>query len=62
MKEIRELHNHTQEYVSHNTQLDISHYESGQRFASLQTLSIFCKFYKMTLDEFFATIKYPPKE
>lgn len=61
MREIRESHEHTQEYVSHNTKLDIPHYESGQRFASLQTLSIFCQFYNMTLEEFFSTIKYPPK-
>ena len=29
---------------------------------NLTTISIICKFYNITLDEFFAPLHYPPKE
>ena len=62
MREIREQHNHTQEYLSNNTRLKIWDYESGQKFPSLESISKFCDFYKITLDEFFAPMNYPPRE
>lgn len=63
MKELRELHNHSQEYVHENTDgLDIAHFENGSYVPSIISLSAFCKFYNLTLDEFFAPMNYPPKE
>ena len=62
MKEIRELHNHMQEYLIENTHLHISHYENLQKFPSLETISLFCNFYKISLGDFFAPMNYPEKE
>lgn len=62
MREIRERHGHTQEFLIENTRLHISHYENQQKFPSLETLTLFCKYYNLTLDEFFAPIEYPPKK
>ncbi len=59
MREIREMHNHTQEYLIENTHLHISHYENRQKFPSLETLTLFCKFYNISLHEFFGTSDYP---
>ncbi|MBP3533665.1 MAG: helix-turn-helix transcriptional regulator [Alistipes sp.] len=60
--DIRELHHHTQEYLSNNTRLKIWEYESGQKFPSVESIAKICKFYNITLDEFFAPMKYPVKE
>ena len=62
MKDLRNSHNHSQEYVVENTKLDISHFETGRSVPSLTSISIFCKFYNITLDDFFAPLAYPPKE
>ena len=62
IKELRETHNHSQEYVIENTGLDIAHFETGRDVPSVISLSILCKFYRITLDEFFAPMNYPPKE
>jgi hypothetical protein len=62
MKEIRKNNGHTQEYVFENTGLDIAHVEVGRVIPSVVSISIFCKFYNITLDEFFAPLNYPPKE
>lgn len=62
IKEIRKKHNHTQEYLFENTGLDIAHIEIGRVIPSIVSVSIFCKFYNITLDEFFAPLNYPPKE
>ena len=62
IKEIRESHGHTQEYVNHNTGLGIAHFESGLRFPTLDSILVFCRFYNFTLDEFFAPMAYPPKK
>lgn len=61
MREIREQHNHTQEYLINNTHLHIAHYESQEKFPSLETISIFCEFYKMTIKTFFESFDHPGK-
>ena len=59
LTEIREQHNHTKEYVLHNTGLGISGYENKVRFPSLESIAKFCKFYNISLEKFFAGITYP---
>lgn len=61
MCEIREHHNHTQEYLANNTHLKIWDYERKQKFPSLESIAKFCEFYNLTLPEFFAGMDYPPK-
>lgn len=61
MIEIRNSHNHTQEYVAQNTGLDMPHYETGRDFPTMTSISVFCEFYQMTICEFFAPIDYPVK-
>lgn len=61
VKELR--HNHqSQEQLAEATELGIAQLESGKNFPNLTTISIICKFYNITLDEFFAPLHYPPKE
>lgn len=62
IKDLRVNHRYTQEYVNEYTGLDIPHLETGRDFPSLTTIAILCKFYNMTLVEFFAPIDYPPTE
>lgn len=62
MKTIRKSYNHSQEYVHEHTGLDIAHFETGSYVPSVISLSVFCKFYDITLDEFFAPMQYPPKK
>ena len=60
VKELRHMHNHqSQEQLAEATELGIAQLESGKNFPNL---SIICKFYNITLDEFFAPLHYPPKE
>lgn len=59
MQEIREQHQHTKEFVMHKTGLNISDYENIIRFPSLGSISKFCKFYHISLEEFFAGMEYP---
>lgn len=62
VKELRSNHNHTQEDLYEATDLNIANLETGENFPNLTTISIICKFYGITLDEFFAPMNYPPKE
>lgn len=62
IKDIRKSKGHSQEYVLENTGLDIAHIEIGRVVPSVVSISIICKFYNITLDEFFAPLNYPPKE
>ncbi len=62
MTDIRNNYGHTQEYVAHNTGLDIPHYETGRDFPTMTSIAIFCKFYKITLGEFFDPLNYPAKD
>ena len=58
----RITHHYTQEYVNEYTGLDIPHLETGRDFPSLTTIAILCKFYNITIVEFFSPIDYPAKE
>lgn len=62
MKELRSAHGFSQEYVIEHTGLDIFHFESGTKNPTTISLSILCKFYGITLAEFFDPLNYPPKE
>ena len=63
VKELRRLHDHqSQEELAEATGLGIAQLESGKNFPNLTTISIICKFYNITLDEFFAPLNYPPKD
>lgn len=62
VKELRSTLNHTQEQLKEGTGLNIPNLETGENFPNLTTLAIICKFYGITLDEFFAPINYPPKK
>lgn len=61
IKELRSVHSHSQEDLNAGTEIDIANLESGGNFPNLTTISIICRFYGITLDEFFAPMKYPPK-
>lgn len=62
IKELRNSHHHSQEFVIENTGVDVSHIENGRDTPSVISISRLCRFYGITLDEFFAPLKYPPKE
>lgn len=62
MKEIREQHNHTQEFLIENTGLHLSHYEHGRKLPTVSSIAKFCKFYDLSLEEFFSGISYPQKK
>ena len=63
VKELRRLHDHqSQEELAEATGLGIAQLESGKNFPNLTTITIICKFYNITLDEFFAPLNYPPKD
>lgn len=62
MKELRAERGFSQEYVVERTKLNLSQYEAGINSPSLDSLSILCKFYGITLAEFFDPLNYPPKE
>ncbi len=62
VKELRSLYNHTQEQLKEGTGLNIANLEAGDNFPNITTISIICKFYNITLDEFFAPMKYPVKK
>lgn len=62
IRELRNVHCHTQEYVIENTGVDVSHIENGRDTPSVASISRLCKFYGITLGEFFAPLNYPPKE
>ena len=62
IKEIRNYHNHSQEYVMENTGVDVSHIENGRDTPTVISISRLCRFYNLTLDEFFVPMNYPPKK
>lgn len=63
VKELRRLHDHqSQEELAEATGLGIAQLESGKNFPNLTTITIICKFYNITLDEFFAPLNYPLKD
>ena len=62
VKELRGIHGHSQEKLNESTGLNIASLETGDNYPSMTSISIICKFYNITLDEFFAPMNYPPKE
>lgn len=62
LREIREMHDDTKEYVMHKTGLGISDYERKAKFPTLASITKFCKLYDLSLDEFFRGINYPKED
>ena len=62
LKELRSARKYSQEFVVEHTKLNLPQYEAKHYIPSLDSLTILCKFYEITLNEFFASIDYPPKE
>lgn len=60
--QLRNGHGYSQEYVIEKTHLDIYRYETGNSIPLLMSLLKLCRFYNITLDEFFAPLAYPPKK
>ncbi len=56
-----ELHGHTREQPKEAAGLNIPNMETGETFPNLTLLSIICSYCKISLDEFFAPMSYPPK-
>lgn len=61
VKELRSQYGHSQAELNAATDVDVANLETGANFPNLTTISIICEFYDITLDEFFAPMKYPPK-
>lgn len=61
IKELREEHGHTQEFLIDHIHLSINSYETGKKTPTLMSLVKICKFYDISLYEFFAPIDYPSK-
>ena len=59
MREIREHHHHTQEYLAENAHLHLSHYEHGRKLPTLGSIVKFCRYYNLSLNEFFGEMTYP---
>lgn len=59
LKELRSARKYTQEYVVEHTKLNLPQYEAKHYTPSLDSLAILCKFYEITLDEFFKGMDYP---
>lgn len=59
MKQLRREHDFSQEYIIEKTKLDIFHFESGAKFPTLTSLTILCRFYGISLREFFSESDYP---
>lgn len=62
MKELRSIHGITQEDLIDHTGLDIYHFENGTKKPTTMSLSVLCKFYNITLGDFFTPLNYPPKK
>lgn len=59
LREIREAHSNTKEYVMHRTGLGISDYERRAKFPTLTSITRFCRLYDISLEEFFRGIDFP---
>ena len=62
IKELRSIHGHTQEKLKEATGLNIPNLETGENFPNLTSIAIICRYYNISLDEFFAPMEYPPKK
>jgi len=61
LRQLRYEHGYTQENVVDKTHLDIHRYEAGTTIPLLSSIVKLCRFYGITLDEFFAPMNYPPR-
>lgn len=57
LKELREAKGLSQQYVYIDTDLNIGKLEIGKTNISVSTLEILCKYYGVTLEEFFRGIE-----
>lgn len=62
MRQLRNDRHYSQEHVIEHTHLDISRYETGSSIPSLLSILTLCKFYGITVREFFEEMDYPSKE
>ena len=62
LREIRESHNDTKEYVMHKTGLGISDYERKAKSPTLASIAKFCKLYDLSLEDFFSGMTYPKEK
>lgn len=64
MRQLRNSSAKTQEDLIDDTHLDISRHETGTSIPTIPSILKLCKFYGITLREFFDTedFDYPPKE
>ena len=62
IKELRSIHGHTQEKLKEATGLNIPNLGTGENFPNLTSIAIICRYYNISLDEFFAPMEYPPKK
>ena len=62
IKELRSIHGHTQEKLKEATGLNIPNLETRENFPNLTSIAIICRYYNISLDEFFAPMEYPPKK
>ena len=56
LKEIRNGRGISQQRVTMDTGINISRIESGNRMLSVYSLAILCKYYEVSLEEFFKEI------
>lgn len=62
IKELREEHGHTQEYLIDHIHLGINSYETGKRIPTVMSLLKICRFYDISLYEFFSPINSSDKK
>lgn len=58
IKELRDEHGHTQEFLIEKVHLDINRYEICDRIPTLMSLRKICAFYDITLAEFFMSMNF----
>ena len=56
LKEIRNSRGVSQQRVTMDTGVNISRIESGNRMPSIYSLAILCKYYEVSMEEFFKNI------
>lgn len=61
IRDLRNEHGHTQEYLIDKVHLSINSYEVCSKIPTLMSILKICNFYNITLGEFFTPINYPPK-
>lgn len=61
-KELRAERDVSQEIVYEDTGLHIGKIETAKKNVTISTLTKLCRYYGITIEEFFAGTNYPPKE